>query len=277
MVKIGHIGYETPNGHIVPEGFSEEAGLIDFTHPAVQDLIVEQAIAVSRCGLFDGIVFDWWRDNSVVLADHRTGWGEGGYRGLDAEQRARDAILRRIRAATRPNFLIQVNSNWLKIPRSKAYINGLSMETGIPAGYSTVDELENALRLAESTLLWAEENLREPHITGVAGQGIFTEPANSSFNRRWVRALTTLSLTHADGYALYQREWGDWYDFLETDLGYPVSGTAQLYQETEGLFIREFTNGWAAYNRSGSEQELVFPEPVAGVSSGLEGMSPHAA
>ena len=102
-------------------------------------------------------------------------------------------------------------------------------------------------------------------------RGIFTEPANSSFNRRWVRALTTLSLTHADGYALYQREWGDWYDFLETDLGYPVSGTAQLYQETEGLFIREFTNGWAAYNRSGSEQELVFPEPVAGVSSGLEG------
>ena len=31
---------------------------IDFTHPAVQDVIVEQAISVAQCGLYDGIMFD---------------------------------------------------------------------------------------------------------------------------------------------------------------------------------------------------------------------------
>ena len=146
------------------------------------------------------------------------------------------------------------------------------METGIPAWYPTDDELENALLTTESTLLWAEDNLREPHINGVAGQGIFTEPVDSPFNRRWMRVVTTLSLTHADGYALYQSEWGDWYDFLETGLGHPVGGTAQLYDEDIlGLFIREFTNGWAVYNRSGEAQEITLPELATGVASGVEG------
>ncbi len=254
------------NGNIIYTR-GTKAALVDFTHPAVQDLIVEQAIAVSKCGLFDGILFDIWHEDITILRDDRS--GRDGYRGLDAEQRARDNILRRIRAETRPNFLIQVNSNRSKLPRTGPYINGLSMETGIPAWYPTDDELENALLSTESTLLWAEENLRAPHINGVAGQGIFTEPANSPFNRRWMRVVTTLSLTHADGYALYQREWGDWYDFLETDLGHPVGGTAQLYDEDiPGLFIREFTNGWAVYNRSGKAQEITLPEEVISVESG---------
>ena len=65
---IDHWGHEWPYwvrdsaGDIVPEGDNPRGGMIDFTHPHVQDLIVEQAIAVSKCGLFDGIVFDWWRD-----------------------------------------------------------------------------------------------------------------------------------------------------------------------------------------------------------------------
>ena len=46
----------------------DEWGLMDFTLPAIQDLIVEQAVAISKCGMFDGIVFDWWRDGSVVFS-----------------------------------------------------------------------------------------------------------------------------------------------------------------------------------------------------------------
>ena len=235
---------------------------IDFTHPAGQTRIVEQAIAVSKCGLFDGIVFDAWHDDAGALPHLYN---------LEQEVRAKIAILQRIRARTRPNFLIQVNSNRSKLPRTGPHINGLSMETGIPAWYSTDDKLENALLSTENTLLWAEKNLREPYINGVAGQGIFTEPANSPFNRRWMRTLTTLSLTHADGYALYQREYGDWYDFLEADLGYPVGGTAQFYEGRSGLFIREFTNGWAVYNRSGKAQEITLPELATGVESRVEG------
>ena len=41
--------------------------------------------------------------------------------------------------------------------------------------------------------------------------------------------------------------------------GRPIGGDetkAQLYENIEGLFIREFTNGWAVYNRSGKAQEI---------------------
>ena len=260
------------NGNIIPEG-TEGGGLMDFTHSFVQDMIVEQAIAVSKCGLFDGIVFDWWHETGAILADQNSGWSEG-YRGIDAEQRARDVILQRIRAESRPNFLIQVNSNRGKIPRTAPYINGLTMETGIPNWFTTDDALNNALLETESALLWAEDNLREPRINGVAGEALYGQAEDSPNNRRWARVLLTLSLTHANGYAVYQTHAGfgasAWIDLFDADLGRPVGPKATLYDEDiPGLYIREFTNGWAVYNHSGAAQVIRLPEEVQGVASGL--------
>ena len=63
-----------------------------------------------------------------------------------------------------------------------------------------------------------------------------------------------------------------WYDFWDADLGMPVdSALGQLYEGTEGLFIREYTNGWAVYNHSGSPQVIRLPEETQGVASGLAG------
>ena len=259
------------NGNIIPEG-TEGGGLMDFTHSFVQDMIVEQAIAVSKCGLFDGIVFDWWHETGAILADQNS--GSEGYRGIDAEQRARDVILQRIRAESRPNFLIQVNSNRGKIPRTAPYINGLTMETGIPNWFTTDDALNNALLETESALLWAEDNLREPRINGVAGEALYGQAEDSPNNRRWARVLLTLSLTHANGYAVYQTHAGfgasAWIDLFDADLGRPVGPKATLYDEDiPGLYIREFTNGWAVYNHSGAAQVIRLPEEVQGVASGL--------
>ena len=261
------------NGNIIPEG-TEGAGLMDFTHSFVQDMIVEQAIAVSKCGLFDGIVFDWWHETGAILADQNS--GSEGYRGIDAEQRARDVILQRIRAESRPNFLIQVNSNRGKIPRTAPYINGLTMETGIPNWFTTDDALNNALLETESALLWAEDNLREPRINGVAGEALYGQAEDSPNNRRWARVLLTLSLTHANGYAVYQTHAGfgasAWIDLFDADLGRPVGPKAALYDEhIPGLYIREFTNGWAVYNHSGEVQVIALPEEMQGVSSGMIG------
>ena len=50
-----------------------------------------------------------------------------------------------------------------------------------------------------------------------------------------------------------------------------MSAKGQLYQETDGLYIREFTNGWAVYNRSGAAQAITLPEEAQGVASGLTG------
>ena len=241
---------------------------LDFTKPIVVDKIVEEAVAVSECGLYDGIFFDWWTENGPVLANNETGWVEG-YVGFEAEQRARDIILTRIREAVPEDFLILANTNRRKIPRTGWAINGTFMETGqdYDGGYTY-----GGLAEIESTLLWAEENLREPRINCLEGWGIPTESPDSPRNLRWMRVFTAMSLTHSDGYVLYNdgiQHQHYWYDFWDADLGQPIGSKAQLYENQDGLFIREFTNGWAVYNRSGMEQRIELSEKVSGVASDL--------
>ncbi|RKU06007.1 hypothetical protein C6502_21210 [Candidatus Poribacteria bacterium] len=103
-----------------------------------------------------------------------------------------------------------------------------------------------------------------------------------------MRVITTLSLTHSDGYVMYTTGWGAvkvcpecpypwgpghehiWYDFWDADLGQPVGPKVQYQQNIEdsfnGLFIREFTNGWAVYNRSGKPQTITLPASATPVS-----------
>ena len=264
------------------------AFLMDFTHPDVQDIIVQQAIAVAKCGLYDGIFLDWWREDWIVLK---------GYRTYEEEQRARDVIIQRVRAAVGDDFLIWVNPNRSKPRRAMPYINGLFMETVRYDDYA----LDGLIEI-ESTLLWAEENLREPRINGLEGWGVETEAPDSPTNLRWMRVFTTMGLTHSDGYMLYitgirspnhEHDWSTfepthlqahnrnithnhghdhyWYDFWDADLGKPIGPTAELYQNVPGLFIREFTNGWAVYNRSGVAQEVSLTQDATGVASGQTG------
>ena len=245
-------------------------GLIDFTHPDIQDRIVQQAIAISKCGLYDGVHFDWWNEHGAILAELYGDWSHK-YRGNEAEQRARDNILRRIRAGTRPDFLIMGNTNRNTIPRTAPHINGGFMETLIPHT-ATGNYLEVLLNEVESSLLWLEQNLREPQVNALEGWGIPTKSPDDPTNLRWMRAFTTLSLTHSDGYVLFNLGEGHehyWYDFWDADLGRPVGPKAQLHEDRPGLYIREYTNGWAVYNHSGETQEITLPEDAQGVASGL--------
>ena len=234
--------------------------LVDFTHPDVQERLVQQAIAVSKCGLFDGIFFDVWTEDVT----------QNGYLDHEAELRARENILQRIRAETRPDFLVMGNTNDRIIPRTGSYLNGGFMETSMPRD-KVGDILETKLSRVENSLLWLEQNLRQPTINALEGWSIPTEPPDSSTNLRWMRAVTTLSLTHSDGYVMYLRgDNGYWHNFWDADLGRPVGPKAQLYDENiPGLYIREFTNGWAAYNHSGGAKEITLPEEVISVESGL--------
>ena len=237
--------------------------LVDFTQPEVQDRIVAQAVAVSACGLYDGVFFDHWSEPRGKLGNHVP---------LEAEQRARDIIMQRIRAETRPSFLIMGNNNHRKLVRTGKYINGSFMEIGVPYDL-TEEESEYWLGRVERSLRWLEQNLREPRINALEGQAIPTEPFDSPSNLRWMRLFTTLSLTHSDGYVLFRTGGGHdhyWYDFWGTDLGRPVGPKTQLYDEDiPGLYIREFTNGLAVYNHSGEVQAITLPDKAQGVASGL--------
>ena len=249
-----------PNGEIAGDSHSR---LINYAHPVVQDIIVGQALAVARCGLYDGIVFDWWDDFRSSVGD---------YIPNELAQRARDNILARIRATTHPDFLIMVNTNDRIIPRTGPQINGGIMESTVPQS-KTGQFLEDSLIKVENSLRWLDRNLRQPRINALQGGSIPDQLPDSHANLRWMRAITTLSLTHSDGYVVFAIGSDNnhyWYDFWDADLGRPVGPKAQLYDEDiPGLYIREFTNGWAVYNHSGDAQVITLPEEVQGVASGL--------
>ena len=232
--------------------------LIDYRRPEVQDVIVQQAVAVAKCGLYDGIMFDAWGGDDF-------------------------SILRRIREGVPGDFLILFNTNHGYIPELVAYINGSFMET-FPhvreEGYTRERILE-----IETNLMKYEANAREPQINCLRGFGIGAEAPDSPNNRRWMRLFTTMSLTCSDGYVIYtlgniggQKQYQKhiWHPFWDADLGQPVGATAQLYQGTDGLYIREFTNGWAVYNRSGAQRVIALPEGNDGRGEPARGLLAYA-
>ena len=241
--------------------------LIDFVKPEVQDLMIKRAIAFARCGLYDGIMLDEFSRNG-------TGFSRRYLYPYTDEQmiQAYINVFQAVRSQVRDDFLILINAGDTKPTRYAEFINGCFMETGkdYPGGYS-----RSYLMKLEDVLSWNEENLREPRINCLEGDGMSIEPPDGPNNRRWMRAFTTLSLTHSDGYVLYtdaRREVGGpgkhhlWYSFWDADLGQPVGPKAQRYKDIPGLFIREFTNGWAVYNRSGAAQTITLPTSATPVS-----------
>ena len=241
------------HGQILP---AWDWGLVNLNHPYVQKRIIERAVAVSKCGLYDGIVFDGWSEWHTTR--------RGTIQGVEA-------ILKGIRDRVRPDFLIAVNANRSKTPVSAPYINGLHMETGIPFDYVSLERVDyKELTKIENTLSWAEKNLLSPQINALYTKGL-DEPADSPNNLRWMRAMTTLSLTFSDGTILYDdpgTKGHYWYDFWDADLGRPIGPKSQLYDERPGLYVREYTNGWAVYNHSGKPQIITLPKKAQGVASG---------
>ena len=220
------------------------AYLIDFTHSDVQEMIVEKALAVRNCGLYDGIFFDWWNESASIL---------NGYRSYESVLHAREIVIRRVREAVGEDFLILVNPNRSKPLRSAPYINGLFMESGrdTPHGYTYA-----GLQEIEDTLLWAEENLRHPQVNILEGWGVivpsdetlalptadnkpvewsrvvYTRPDHQE-NIRWARLFTAMSLIFSDGYISFYNGYFDdervdagnyYYDFYDANLGRPVGG-----------------------------------------------------
>ena len=249
------------------QGKAYREPLVDFTQPEVQEMIIAQAVAVAKCGLYDGISLNrWHRDLEAYFPE-------------DIEMAARDKILHGIRAAVPEDFLITVNTRE-KIPRWKEYINGVYVATSPMDGSALYTAKE--YRAYEELLHWYEAHLREPQITLLRGEVKAYRDPMSAIAQRQMRALTTLSLTHSDGYILMSgimpKPEGIWYDFFDAPLGRPLASDetkGQLYRGRKGLFIREFTNGWAVYNRSGKEQQIQLPMQTTGVASRITSTS-HA-
>ena len=244
--------------------------------PKTQQLLMDKIVAIAKCGLFDGVFLDGFNK-------HATGHWDNIYEELSAAAgkavtdediiEAYRHIFRGVRERVHPDFLIMVNANVTRPERYAEFINGSHMETG--TRHVTT---RSGLMEMEAVLSWNEENLRAPKINGLEGAG-WEGPNNSPEHLRRMRLTTTLSLTHSDGYVDYKvlyknpnggfGRYAPWYDFWEADLGQPVGAKGQPCDGCEGLFIREFTNGWAVYNRSWQPQKIQLPMQATGVASGL--------
>ena len=256
--------------------------LVDFTKEAFQNLLAEKARALEHSGLFDGIMLDWWKEGQAT-SGRWPNW-DGTIMTAEEETEARLSILRKIRKKVSDDFLILVNSNYSKVPRSAPHVNGLFMEcyrSEYDTGYT-----DDQMSRIEDTLLWAERNLRRPRINCLEGWRIVEDytgnrrvrvrERNSSENRKWMRLFTTLSLTHSDGYVLFSDHNAlpapdhlhNWYDFWDADLGRPVGEKARTCDGVDGLFLREFEKGWAACNRSGSARKISFGKDVTAFTTG---------
>ena len=258
------------------------SSVTDFRRPEVIELIGQKALALAESGIVDGIFLDWWNEHEQTASSYID--KSTYYMTAEEEIEARLAILRRIRELVGDDFLVLVNPNQRTAPRSAPYVNGIFMEVWKPdysKGYP-VDQL----RTVEDTLSWASENLQEPRINCLNGWRVVYDYGNeaaqvterdSAENRQWMRVFPTLPLTHSDGHVIFgddnhEPTWDhyhNWYDFWDADLGQPVSDKRQLLDGVEGLFIREFTNGYAVYNRSGVSQTIALPHDVKAVSTGL--------
>lgn len=260
--------------------YNETLYYLDILHPDIQSLIVSQIVGYANCGLYDGIMIDsftYYTNERGGRIDPDAISQEMGAQLVDAFV----SILSQARKQMPNDFLILVNGGYYvgELDSFTDLINGSFMECARDRG---IDYTRDNLIEVENTLTWNEKNLRYPQVNCVEGFGHPKEPPDSPKNKKWMRVFTTLTLTHSNGYVLFNRGGfyigGSghnhiWYDFWDANLGTPVGDKSQLYDNRDGVFIREFARGWAVYNRSGSEQEIEFGSHVSGKSSEITATS----
>ena len=247
---------------------------LNIVDPEVQEILIRQGVAIATCGLFDGFMIDNFAGGPgrIVSIDDR----ESLKASSEEIEAAVIHIFSEIRVRVPDDFIIIVNAGASKMESLSELINGSFIEfVREPGRYYNHEDLSTV----ENALLWNEANLRHPQVNGLEGFGIGAEHPNSPINQKWMRVFTTVALTHSDAYVVYNRGEEDnehiWYDFWDADLGRPVGGAetkGQLYDNRDGVFIREFTNGWAVYNRSGQAQMITLPMETTGVESGITGI-----
>jgi len=197
--------------------------LLDFANPAYRRHVAAKARAVMATGAVDGVMLDWWRDDDDRLA-----------------------LIREVRKAVGDAALILVNANDRQTPRTASYVNGYFMEC-----YRSKTAAH--WRQIARTLSWAEKALRAPRINCLE-----TWYHTSRNDLNLMRAATTLSLTHSDGYCLFSDPnplpTGDhlhnWYPFWNRGLGRPRGAGRK---QADGSFIRAFDKGTVVYNPMGNK------------------------
>jgi Hypothetical glycosyl hydrolase family 15 len=239
------------NGQLVPAPGQLGWYLLDQDNVDLRAHVAKQAKALMDRGNFDGIMLDSCAPNLMG----------SGYPGSSL-----DNLLADIRAQIGENALIIVNVNSSKLSSSElSKINGIFMECGkigTGSGYPDWATVKDALD-------WNETYARSPRVNCLQ-DWYSTSPTDSTDMAR-MRAITTLALTHANGYANFGRDVYYWYDFWSNhSLG---RSTGTRYSIGGGAERRDFQNGSAVYNQGPSQVTVSFSEQRTSLRTGQRATS----
>jgi len=260
LVLIAEIRYRDAHRSFLPEnhpwwmrdeqgqivkGWAEGGFLrLDYRNPALRRQVAQRAKAVIESGVADGILLDWWHEDDDRLA-----------------------LIREMRAAIGDEPLVIANTNDRTAPRTAPYINGFFMEC---YRSETAEDWQRIVR----TLVWAEEHLRRPHVNCVE-----VWYHNSRRDLNLMRAVTSLTLTHSNGYCLFSDpnplptpdHLHDWYPFWDRSLG---RAAGRMIRRNDGATQREFDKGTVVYNPMGnSSVAIAFDEIHISCATGRRGLT----
>jgi hypothetical protein len=212
---------------------------LDFAKPEFQRLVARQCKALVDSGVFDGCMLDWWSEN--LIEDP-----------IDPAGEHRLELIKTIRAAVGADTLLIGNTNAGLPERTAPYLNGMFME-GFGARYFM------DWRKATADMIWARSHLAKPAFTAL--EGWYEGSGRGDLAR--MRAITTLALTHSDGFVLFAdpnslnkvNHGHDWYPFWDKSLGQPIEPVGR--KGPSGSFQREFENGTVIFNPPSSEPARV--------------------
>ena len=273
---------------------------IDFSHPHYIDMLVEMAVAVDNHEFYDGIIFDSFGLGSNILP-HLTLAEEEGAR-VEILQRIREAVsdnfLILASGYNRNAKILAPYINGIYMESYRAIDDNYSYN-GLKGIEESLTWAENSLQKPLINCLEAEGLAQEPpksprnqqwmrcftalSLTHSDGYVVYTmgiQRGETHQHDAEFRLLHPHSPNHLTddihghgrdplGVNHHHHHAHYWYDFYDAELGRPVGEQAQRYEGQEGLFIREFTNGWAVYNRSGKGQIVKLPAKSSGVESGI--------
>jgi hypothetical protein len=252
-------------------GITEYYYYMDIHNQDYINHLVQRALAAVNSGVYDGVLID-------CAIDYM--W-ESWQRGVNNDP---THLIASIRAAFGPDKIITVNSTYNFVPQWAPYINGVFMEgivTNVPGCEWGVasnepcfsDEIERWRRIEDSINNWHFAITHQPKIIALEVQ------TPNRLDVAEMRAATTLSMTHTDGYIMYTEPFyfpshdhgHNWYSFWEADMGVPTSARID---RPDGAYQREYSNGTVIHNPVGNVPVAVtFPDQRLQASTGIEGYS----
>ena len=226
------------------DGGPEPYYLMNPDNPDFAANIARQCKIALDSGIYDGVMFDW-----------------DGY--LPIVKKTREVI------GSQGLIICNIHD---RIDLGKQYaglINGAFMELSQEGPGSPPRKL-GTWESSRKALVFFEENFAKPVVNCLESWG-------DRKDLRRMRAVTTLGLTHSDGYVLYADpnplktpdHLHDWYPFWDKTLGKPAG---KCVARDDGAYQREFANGTVIYNPLSNSKAVTvkFATPRKRASDGTQ-------